>query len=280
MPTVSAPSPVSASSAPDSAPASSAAPASFPKPGRRALVVGASSGIGAALAKRLVREGWQVAAVARRKELLDALAAECAAMPRAGGGGMVVHAHDVVDAHEVPELFERIARELGGLDLVVYAAAVMPKVAKDEYDTEKDLEQVAVNLGGCIAWCNAAALLFQSQRFGTLVGIGSIAGERGRKGAPVYGTTKAAMKTYLEALRNRLSEYGVHVCTIKPGFVDTDMTKGMPKLLWLISADEAARLILKAARSKANERFVPRQWWLVATVIKCIPSFVFKKLNV
>ncbi|MBI5364900.1 MAG: SDR family NAD(P)-dependent oxidoreductase [Planctomycetes bacterium] len=255
-------------------------PARAATPGKRALVVGASSGIGAALAKRLVAEGWQVAAVARRAELLDLLAAECAKLPRAGGGGLVTAVHDVARAHEVPELFERLARELGGLDLVVYAAAVMPKVAKDEYDTEKDLEQLAVNVGGCIAWGNAAARLFQSQRFGTLVGISSIAGERGRKGAPVYGTTKAAMNTYLEALRNRLSECGVHVCTIKPGFVDTDMTKGMGKLLWLISADEAARLILKAARARANERFVPRQWWIVATVIKNIPSFLFKKLNV
>lgn len=260
-------------------PAPAAFAASAAKPGKRALIVGASSGIGAALVKRLVSEGWQVAAVARRRELLETLSRECAALPRASGGGIVVRAHDVSNSAEAASVFESLVRELGGLDLLVYAAAVMPKVAKDEYDTEKDLEQLTVNVGGCIAWCNAAARLFQTQRFGTLVGIGSIAGERGRKGNPVYGTTKAALHTYLEALRNRLSEHGVHVCTIKPGFVDTDMTKGMPKLLWLISADEAARLILKAARSKANERFVPRQWWLVATVIKSIPSFLFRKLN-
>lgn len=263
--------------------ARSAPPALGPasaRPGKRALVVGASSGIGAALVKRLVAEGWQVGAVARRREMLDELARECASMPRATGGGIVVRAHDVARTDEVAQVFEELVREIGGLDLLIYAAAVMPKVAKDEYDTQKDLEQLSVNVGGCVAWGNAAARLFQTQRFGTLVGISSIAGERGRKGAPVYGTTKAAMNTYLEALRNRLSEHGVHVCTIKPGFVDTDMTKGMEKLLWLISADEAARLILKAAKSKVNERFVPRQWWLVATVIKSIPSFVFKKLNI
>lgn len=272
MPIAEAPAPSSSTARPVAVP-----PAT---PGRRAIVVGASSGIGAALVKRLVAEGWQVAAVARRASMLDLLASECARMPRSGGGGITTRAHDVVDAAEVPRAFEELVRELGGLDLVVYAAAIMPKVARDEFDTEKDLDQLAVNVGGCIAWCNAAARLFQSQRFGTIVGISSIAGERGRKGAPVYGTTKAAMNAYLEALRNRLSEQGVHVCTIKPGFVDTDMTKGMGKLLWLISADEAARLIVKAMRAKANERFVPRQWWLVATVIKSIPSFLFKKLNV
>jgi len=249
-------------------------------PGKRAIVVGASSGIGAALVERLVGEGWQVAAVARRAELLAQLARRCAELPRASGGGIVVRAHDVVDAHEVPGVFEALARELGGVDLVIYGAAIMPKIARDEYDTTKDLEQLAVNLAGCIAWGNAAARLFQTQRHGMLVGISSIAGERGRKGNPVYNATKAGMNTYLEALRNRLSECGVHVCTVKPGFVATDMTAGMGKLLWLISADEAARQILVAARARANERFVPRRWWLVATVIKSIPRFLFKKLNV
>ena len=72
----------------------------------------------------------------------------------------------------------------------------------------------------------------------------------------------------------------MHVCTIKPGFVDTAMTAGMGKLLWVVSADEAARQILVAARTRANERFVPRRWWFVATAIRSIPSFLFRHLNV
>jgi NAD(P)-dependent dehydrogenase (short-subunit alcohol dehydrogenase family) len=192
----------------------------------------------------------------------------------------VTHVHDVQRADLVPELFERIVRELGGLDLVVYAAGIMPKVGPREYDTQKDLDQLAVNVGGCMAWCNAAANLFQTQRHGTIVGISSIAGDRGRKGNPAYCTTKAAMNTYLESLRNRLSECGVHVCTIKPGFVDTRMTRGMDKLLWLIPAERAAELILHAARTKANVRYVPKRWFFVGTVIKSIPSFLFRKLNI
>lgn len=247
---------------------------------RTALIVGGSTGIGAALVTRLVNEGWSVAVVARRKDALEALAASTREAAKASGGRVFTHAHDVARADEVPELFERIVRELGGLELVVYAAGVMPKIGLKEYDTQKDLEQLSVNVGGCIAWCNAAANLFQTTRKGTIVGISSIAGDRGRKGNPVYCTTKAAMNTYLEALRNRLSECGVHVTTIKPGFVDTAMTQGMPGLFWLISADRAAEMILDAARSRANTRYVPRRWWLVGTVIRSIPSFVFKKLNV
>lgn len=247
---------------------------------KTALVVGASSGMGAALVKRLVGEGYAVCAIARRADLLEALAAEIAPSARSSGGRLVVHAHDVTRAEEVPQLFERIVRELGGLELVIYAAGIMPKIGLKEYDTEKDLDQVLVNVGGCIAWCNAAANLFQTTRRGTIVGISSIAGDRGRKGNPVYCTTKAAVNTYLEALRNRLSEVGVHVTTIKPGFVDTAMTKGMPGLFWLISAERAAEMILDAAKNRVNTRYVPRRWWFVGTVIRCIPSFVFKKLNV
>jgi NAD(P)-dependent dehydrogenase (short-subunit alcohol dehydrogenase family) len=250
-----------------------------PREKRRAIVVGASSGIGAAIARQLVHEGYHVAALARRAEQLRTLAEECAPLARSNGGALRVHVHDVHETGEVPTLLERAARELGGVFLLVYAAAVMPETGRDEYDTEKDLDQIAVNLSGCIAWCNVAASLFRTQRDGTIVGISSIAGDRGRKGNPAYGTTKAAMNTYLEALRNRLAESGVHVCTIKPGFVDTAMTKGK-KTFWMISAEEAARLTLDAARRRANVRYVPRRWWLVGTVIRAIPSFLFRHLNV
>jgi len=246
---------------------------------RRAIVVGASSGIGAALVRRLAREGYRVAALARRAERLEELRAACAEDAAASGGEVLVHAHDVARAAEVPELFERIVRELGGLELLIYAAGIMPRVERNEYDTEKDLAQLAVNVAGCIAWCNEAALLFGSQRAGTIVGISSIAGDRGRKGNPVYCATKAAMNTYLEALRNRLAEVGVHVCTIKPGFVDTAMTRGAEGLFWLIGADDAARQILSAARWKWNTRYVPLRWWAVGTVLRLIPSFLFKRIG-
>ena len=242
---------------------------------RRAIVVGASSGIGAALVRRLVHDGWRVAAVARRKERLEALAEECH-----GPWNVVVRAHDAADAAGVAEVFEELVEELGGLDLLIYGAAIMPAVAEDQFDTALDLDMLAVNTAGCIAWCNPAAAYFRSQRAGSIVGISSIAGDRGRRGNPVYGTTKAAMNHYLEALRNRLAPHGVHVGTIRPGFVDTDMTRGMEKLLWLISADEAAKRILAAIEKRVQVRYVPRRWFVVGFVIRCIPSFLFRRMSV
>lgn len=250
-----------------------------PSDRRRAIVLGASSGMGAALVRQLAGEGYRVAALARSADKLEALEEGCAAACAETGGRVLTRVHDVSDTDAVPALFEELVRELGGLDLLVFAAGIMPAVEPTEYDTEKDLSMLAVNLAGCIAWCNPAANYFRTQRWGTLVGISSVAGDRGRRGAPVYGTTKAAMNCYLESLRNRLSESGVHVLTIKPGFVETRMTAGMDGLFWLISAEEAARQILRAARGKAQVRYVPRQWWALMTVVRSIPSFVFRKLN-
>ncbi len=247
---------------------------------RTAIVVGASSGMGAALVRQLAREGYRVAALARRGEQLAALEAECAPLAAASGGRVLTRVHDVAEAEAVPALFEELVRELGGLELVVFAAGIMPALEPDEFDTTKDLDILRVNTGGCMAWMNPTAELFRSQRSGTLVGISSIAGDRGRKGHPAYCTSKAAMNTYLEALRNRLAAYDVHVCTIRPGYVDTAMTKGVPGLFWLISAEQAARQILSAARRRVNVRYVPFRWVFVGTVLKLIPSFLFRRLSI
>jgi len=241
----------------------------------RAVVVGASSGIGAALVERLAGEGAHVAALARRTEELEALKAAAEASP----GRVEIYVHDVCDTGSVSALFEDVVRDLGGLDLMIYAAGIMTAVGTEEYNTEIDLAMLEVNVGGCVAWCNPTANLFRTQRSGTIVGISSIAGARGRKGNPMYGTTKAAMDHYLEALRNRLSECGAHVCTIKPGFIATPMTEGIEGMFWVISAETAAKRILRAARCRVNERYVPMRWGLVALVLRCIPSFLFKRLN-
>jgi NAD(P)-dependent dehydrogenase (short-subunit alcohol dehydrogenase family) len=242
----------------------------------KAIVVGASSGIGEAIAKRLSAEGASVALVARRKDELDRVKDGLVHRDRA-----FAYAHDVRSFDETPALFERIVADLGGLDVLVYAAGVMPKIDESEYDFDKDRQMVEVNLLGAMAWCNPAAARFEAARSGTIVGISSIAGERGRRGNPAYCTSKAALTTYLESLRNRLARYGVNIVTIKPGFVDTQMTHGMKGLLWLISPSQAAETSLAIAHDTSGPVvFVPARWGLVALIIRWIPSFVFRRLNI
>jgi NAD(P)-dependent dehydrogenase (short-subunit alcohol dehydrogenase family) len=239
----------------------------------RVVVVGASSGIGEAIVRRLVADGAKVAALARRKDRLDALAGE-------KPGQIFAYAHDVEETDEVPALWEKIDAELGGIDALIYASGVMPEVVEGEFSYEKDRHMIAVNVLGAMAWMNRAAAAFQPKKSGTIVGISSIAGERGRRGNPGYTTSKAAMTAYLEALRNRLSRYGVNVVTAKPGFVDTAMTAGK-KLPMIISAEKAAqRTLALARRGNSASGFVPRRWWLVALIIRMIPSWLFRRTNV
>lgn len=239
----------------------------------KVVIVGASSGMGEAMARQLARAGAQVAVVARREAELSRLASE---LP----GKVHPYVHDVSNVDEVPALFERIERDMGPVDGLVYAAGVMPKIEESEYAFEKDRAMVSVNLLGAMAWMNQAAARFEAAQNGTILGISSIAGERGRRGNPAYCTTKAALTTYLESLRNRCSRYGVNVVTIKPGFVDTAMTRGMKGLFWLISAEKAASQALALARKgKSGSAFVPSRWALVAFIVRSLPSFIFRKLN-
>ncbi|HLJ56172.1 MAG TPA: SDR family NAD(P)-dependent oxidoreductase [Chthonomonadaceae bacterium] len=245
-------------------------------PWRHAIIVGASSGIGAELSRQLVRSGCAVALVARRGDELSHLAETLnAARPDAAR----VYVHDVREYECVPALFQTIARELGGLDLIVYAAGVMPAIEEDEYSFAKDRLMIEVNLLGAIAWLNEAALRFQRAGGGTIVGISSVAGERGRRTMPVYCTSKAALTTYLEALRNRVGRYGVKVVTVKPGPVDTPMTRNLAKKPLLIPAEQAARSILAAARRGASNAYIPGIWRWIFLVLRNMPSAIFKKLN-
>ncbi len=248
-------------------------------PWHHAIVVGASSGIGAAVARQLAGVGCRVALVARRAGELDALARDIGAAT-GDPARALAFPHDVTHGDEVPALFQRICHELGGLDLLVYAAGVMPHVGADEYDLTKDRSIVEVNVVGAMAWCNQAAERFARAGAGTLVGISSVAGDRGRRGNPAYTASKAALDTYLEAVRNRVARLGVRVVTVKPGPVDTPMTKGMDRLPLLVSAEAAASELLAGAARGRRVVYVPAKWRPIMFVIRHIPSFVFRHLDI
>ena len=245
---------------------------------RHALVIGASSGIGEALARRLAAGGARVALVARRAQQLDEIVASINAT--SGEQRAYAFAHDVRNAGEVPELLQRISSALGGLDLMVFAAGIQHRVAFDEFDVAKDQEMLAVNLAGAVAWLDPVADRFGRLKRGTIIGIGSVAGDRGRSANPAYNTSKAGLHTFLETIRNRIGRHGVRVVTVKPGFVDTAMNAGPGGALWRISADRAAEIILRAARRGRETVYVPARWRYLMWVIRSIPSCVFKRLRV
>lgn len=247
------------------------------EPQQRAIVIGASSGIGAALVHELAHAGYCVAALARREAKLETMSETINAVLEKTA--VLPYTHSVTDYDDIPALFQKIVGDLGGLDLVIYNAGVLHQVGIDEYNFEKDRAMVEINTLGAIAWLNEAAHRFERAGKGHIVGIGSIAGDRGRVGSPVYNTSKAALHTYLESLRNRLAKKGVTVTTIKPGFVQTQMLEGASRTFWVISPEQAAEKIYKAIRRGAQVVYVPGQWRFVGLVIQHVPSFIFRRLS-
>lgn len=235
---------------------------------KRTIVVGASSGIGAELVRQLVARGDRVAAVSRRLEKMQQ------ELPQ----DVLMFAHDVRDFDAIPGLFQEICHQLGGLDCIIYSSGVMHKIEPGEFDFKKDHEMIEVNLSGAIAWLNQAAIRFQNVGAGTIVAIGSVAGERGRQAQPVYNASKAALATYMEALRNRLCRHGVTVVTIKPGPTDTPMTAGFG-FNRMMPVSVAASLILKKM-NRTGEYFLSPVHWLIFLIIRNIPSIILRKLKI
>ncbi|MFN8411675.1 MAG: SDR family NAD(P)-dependent oxidoreductase [Anaerolineales bacterium] len=248
-------------------------------PRKRGIILGASDGIGAALARKLVKEGYILALVARRTDKLDSISGEINAT--AGEVRTISYGHDVSNYDEVPALLTKIVAELGGLDTVVFMAGVnYPPGGLDKYIFENDRKMIEVNLIGAMAWLNPVAMMFQSAKAGQIVGISSVAGDRGRVGNPGYNTSKAALTTYLEALRNRLTRHGVNVLTVKPGFVKTEMVKaaqgGTP---FMIEPEQAANEIYQAMKKRKQVIYTPSLWRWIMLAIQHVPSFIFRRLS-
>ena len=232
------------------------------------IVVGASSGIGECIARRLATAGQKVALLARRE-------AEITRVADAIGDRAKGFVHDVTDWAAVDGLWDRIEADLGPVTRLYFAAGILEPVEPDEFDTALDKRHFDINTVGSVAWVNAAARLFCPRGSGTIV-----AQDRGRVGRPAYNASKAGMDTHLEAVRNRLWRHGVTVTTVRPGFVETPMTEGVTGMFWVISADRAAQLAIRAGERRKAIVYIPARWRLMMFAIRSVPSFVFSKLNV
>jgi len=248
-------------------------------PRRRGIIIGASDGIGATLARRLAREGYTLALLARSQDKLETLCNEINQASKELRAQ--VYTHDVTQYEKVPELLRKIVAELGGLDLVVFVAGVnYPPGGIDQYNFENDRKMVEVNLIGAMAWLNPVSEMFQSAKAGQIVGISSVAGDRGRVGNPGYNTSKAGLTTYLEALRNRLTRYGVNVLTVKPGFVQTEMLKAAQgPTPFTIQPEKAVEDIWSAIQKHKQVIYTPSLWRWIMLAIQHTPSFIFRRLS-
>jgi short-subunit dehydrogenase len=246
---------------------------------QKVMVVGASRGIGKEIALLHLRKGGRVALIGRNTSDLKSIPESKEEESRA-----MILTCDVTKISEIPGIFQKAISELGGLDKIYYCSGALEPQGPNEYNTTKDMIMLETNLNGAIGFLNLASEYFLNQKSGSIIGISSVAGERGRKGNPVYNASKAGLNVYLEAIRFRLAPHNVKVYTMKPGYVKTDMLKGLKLkdsgLLAPISASYAAELINDAVESEEEVAYIPSKWALVALIIRWIPDFILKRFSI
>lgn len=238
------------------------------------LIVGATSGIGRAVSRQWASKGYDVILAARDDRETAAEAADIAL--RFNVRTAALH-FDAGDFASHTALFEQATGHFGGLETVVLCHGYMTAQSEAATDLGAARAMIDANYTSAVSMLNLAAGYFENRKSGKIVAITSVAGDRGRQSNYIYGSTKAALSTYLQGLRHRLAPAGVSVTDIRPGFVDTSMTWGLPKVKRAASPEQVAKDIYNAARKGKAVAYTPWPWRYIMMIIKCVPNFVFHK---
>lgn len=237
---------------------------------KKAIVVGASSGIGKALAGLLAKNGYRVGIAGRRTELLNALQNE---KPE----NYIVKSFDVTETEKIVHHLEELCKELGGLDLIIISSGTGDLNPSLDFQVERNAIDTNIIAFTCISgW---ALTYFQNKKSGHLVGITSVGGLRGSRHAPAYNASKSYQINYLEGLRQKANHLNVAITVtdIRPGFVDTAMAKGEGKF-WIAPVDKAARQILSAIQRKKKIAYITKRWALIAVLAKLSPRILYDRM--
>lgn len=233
---------------------------------KKAIVIGASSGIGAALAKVLGQNGYEVGLAARRVELLQKLKEQIPSQT-------YVKQIDVSQAERAMTLLRELIKEMGGMDLIVLNSGI--NTHNVNLDWQGEIDTINVNITGFVACACVAVQHFLAQNSGQIVGISSIAGLRGSGACSSYNASKAFVSNYLEGLRYKLSTNNIYVTDIRPGLVDTALIRGQQGLFWVAQPEGAAEQIFQAIKRKQKVAYITRRWTIPAWLIRFIPDSIW-----
>ena len=236
----------------------------------KAIIIGASSGIGRELAKVLAKNGYSLGLAGRRIDLLLSLQQEVAA-------SSFTKQIDVSQTSRAMHLLRELIHQMNGVDLVVISSGV--GFINTGLEWEKESSAISVNVTGFAAMANVAMEHFMTQGSGHLVGISSIAALRGSEGSPAYSASKAFVSNYLDGLRKKVVKLKlpITVTEIMPGFVHTAMAKG-EGLFWVAPAEKAAQQIFRIIRNRKNHACVTKRWRAVAWLLKVLPDFIYLRI--
>lgn len=231
---------------------------------KKAIVVGATSGIGKGVAQILVKKGYKVGIAGRRENLLEELESES---PKA----YVAKVMDVTDYENAVSILNELTEELGGLDVLIVSAATIQYNPVLNFTEEK--LTIDTNINGFTCIMDWGFNYFRNQGSGHLVGITSVAGFRGWRNNPAYNASKSYQMNYLEGLRNlaKHNKLPIYVTDARPGYVETAM-KGKTLVFWVSSVEKASKGIYRAIRWKFKVVYVSGRWRFGAWLYKKLPN--------
>lgn len=244
----------------------------------RTLITGASSGLGAGMARELAARGHDLALVARRADRLEALAAELTGRP--GAPAVRTATLDVTDDEAVARVVPAMCEALGGLDRVIVNAGVGGGRPVGSGRPEANLATARTNFVAAIAQCEAAMAIFREQGAGHLVVVTSVAADRGLRGSStVYAATKAGLHTFVEGLRADVVGTGIAVTELAPGFIRTDLNEGMT-MPFAVDAPTGVRAMVAALERRPGHAYVPRwPWAVLGRALRVMPMPLVRALT-
>ncbi len=240
------------------------------------IVLGASSAIARALAARLARSGRDVLLAGRDSEELKRIASDLSIRSGRAVEWLRLEATDF-DSHS--SFVEECSRRLPGWEGVIFAVGLLGDQPRDSQDPASARRLIEVNLTSGVSLLSLFANAMETRKSGFILGISSVAGDRGRQSNYAYGAAKGGFSVFLQGLRNRLDGKGVRVYTLKPGFVDTAMTYGKPGLFAVASPDRIARDCMAILDKPGGVYYRPRFWRPLMWVVRAVPERIFKKLK-
>ena len=240
------------------------------------IIVGATSAMARAFARLAAENGAHVLLAGRDMADMKRTKADCILR---GSPSAYAVSFDARKPGTFDEIAVKAALQEGEINVAVFVGS-MPNQSTIDDDPAMVNGVVQDSMIGPAQLLHRLAPLLEERACGTVIGVGSVAGDRGRLSNYVYGSAKAGFHTYLAGLRNRLGRSGVHVMTVKPGFVDTAMTWGLPGLFLVASPRDVARDLWRGAKKKRNTIYTPWFWRYIMLVIMHVPEFIFKKLKI
>lgn len=241
------------------------------------LIIGATSAIAIACARLWAKDGARFFLVARNGERLEQVASDLTAR---GAASVAYRQLDINSLDLHAGMLEQCASDLGALDIALVAPGTLPDQNECQADPAVAVREFNTNVTSVIALLTPIATLLETQKRGTLAVISSVAADRGRQSNYLYGSAKAALSAFCEGMSARLFKAGAHVLTIKPGFVATPMTAGLPLPRPLVATPEkVASDIARAIEKRKDVVYTPWFWSLIMLIIRSIPRPIFKRLS-